>query len=103
MLMTGRQAGRRHARAVPLIPLLHVVLVRHGLLGVHGHVGRHTIPPRHVRVLGDAWAATLGREVLGSRLFGRFDLVAIHTVFVARRGLRSVEAGLWEDGNVSLG
>ena len=98
MLMTGRQAGRRHARAVPLIPLLHVVLVRHGLLGVHGHVGRHAIPLGHVRVLGDAWAATLGREVLGRRLFGRVDLFAIYAVFVARRGLRSVEASLWEEG-----
>jgi hypothetical protein len=64
------------------------------------------LPDDHVHTLLDEAlfpGHPLGREVLGRRLFGRFDLFAIHAVFVARGGLRSVEAGLWEDGNVSLG
>jgi hypothetical protein len=71
--------------------LLHVVLVCHGLLGVHGDAGH--VATGHMR-RGHARSAGLRGQVSTGGLLGRLDLVAIiDTVLVLGR-LRSIQAGL---------
>lgn len=95
MVAVGRHAWLRwHPRAVTLIPLLHIVLVRQCLLRIHWHVGH--VVARHVRVLRHARSAGLRWwDVLVGRFFWRFDLVAaVDTVLVAGTGLGRIQTGL---------
>ena len=96
--MLARRHARltRHTLTVAWIPL-HVVLVGHGLLRVHGDVGGHVVTSRHVRVLGHP-RASLRRHVLRRSLFGRLGLVAFDAVLVARSGFGCVQAGLTRMG-----
>ena len=85
MGLAGHVRARRHlVRSTLLLRLSGEVLVLNGLLWRHARIG-------HGR--GDALTATAD---LGVRLFlGRLDVgIAIDAVFVGRRRLGSVQAGL---------
>lgn len=94
MVVAGRHARLRgHSGAVALVPLLHVALVGERLLGVDGHAGH--VVSGHVRVLGHAWPAGLGRDVLAGRLLRRVDLVAgVDAVLIARGRFGGIQACL---------
>ena len=87
MVLAGRHA------AVLLSSLLHVVLIRHSLLGVHGYVGRDIVATGHM-ALRDPRTAALGRDMLSCRFFGGFDLVAIDAILVAGRWFRCIQTCL---------
>lgn len=75
-----------------LVVTLHVVAIRKGLVGVHGHV-RH-IARGHMRALGQT-AALLRCKMAGARLLGTIDLAGLVDAVVAgSRGFGSVEASL---------
>lgn len=100
MVAVGRHSGLGHTLAIALVSL-HVVLVGHGLLGVHGHIWGHTISGRDVLVLGHARTAALWRKMLRCRLFGGFRAFEVAAVVASRIGFRGVETCLSRDKHVS--